>query len=164
MSKEFFALSDELMHQLSGKGCLLVTGKQAHNVMTIGWGACGYFWRTPVFVLPVRESRFSFEKLEELGEFTVNVGKSAAIQDALVFAGTNTGREVDKITELGLTMNPSKKISVPIVDGCEIYLECRVLYKQLMDKNALAEKVAECYAEPDYHMMFFSEVLAAYRG
>ena len=70
---EIFApLAEKLQHG----GCFLVTGKDQPNIMTIGWSTAGIMWNKPVFAVPVRLSRYSHVKLEELGEFTVCIPSS----------------------------------------------------------------------------------------
>ena len=58
---EIFApLAEKLQHG----GCFLVTGREKPN---IGWSTAGIMWNKPVFAVPVRLSRYSHAKLEELG-------------------------------------------------------------------------------------------------
>ena len=69
---DYFAQTIQRMRE---DGLLLVTsgadGKP--NVMTIGWGTIGAIWGRPVFLVLVRPSRHTYSRLEEVGEFTVNV-------------------------------------------------------------------------------------------
>ncbi len=66
---------DKVIEKLQGDGLLLVTaGKDGKpNVMTIGWGTIGEIWHRPIFIVMVRHSRYTFTRLEEVNEFTVNV-------------------------------------------------------------------------------------------
>ena len=65
----------ETIQRMCEDGLLLVTsgadGKP--NVMTIGWGTLGVIWGRPVFLVLVRPSRHTYRRLEQVGEFTVNV-------------------------------------------------------------------------------------------
>ena len=55
-------------HQLTNGGAFLITadGKRV-NVMTIGWGGINYYWKRPVFIVPVRQSRYTKEILNKNG-------------------------------------------------------------------------------------------------
>ena len=61
MNGKFDEFVVETLARLKDPGCLLVTVKKdgACNVMTIGWGLVGVFWRMPVFLVAVRHSRFT---------------------------------------------------------------------------------------------------------
>ena len=53
---------------------------------------------------------------------------------------------MDKIKEMGLTLEESEKISVPGIKELPLTLECKVLYKQEQDRNAIpADIVEDCY-------------------
>jgi flavin reductase (DIM6/NTAB) family NADH-FMN oxidoreductase RutF len=55
-------------------GILATTKAQGKvNTMTIGWGTLGIEWGRPVFILFVRESRYTKQMLDENSEFTINV-------------------------------------------------------------------------------------------
>ncbi len=42
------------------------------------------------------------------------------------FCGTKSGKEVDKVAELGLDLEEGVKISVPHLKKCAGFLECKV--------------------------------------
>ena len=149
----------------------LVTTKAGDNVntMTIGWGTLGVEWGKPMFIVFVRQSRYTKELLEKNGEFTINVHfKGDDKKKELAFCGRNSGRDVNKFEELGLHLEEPDVISVPGIKEFPITLECRVVYKQDQDLNALAgDKCLRYYApdtpnDGDFHTAYYGEVLAAY--
>ena len=149
----------------------LVTGKADGKVnpMTIGWGALGVQWGKPIFIVFVRQSRFTKELLDKNGEFTINVPrKGDNRKHELSVCGTKSGRDMDKIAELGLHLEEPEMISVPGIREFPITLECRVVYKQDQDLNALDEDKCLRYYAPntandgDYHTAYYGEVLDAY--
>ena len=90
---ELFA---SLTTNLKRSGCFLVTGSEQPNLMTIGWSTAGIMWGKPVFAVPVRLSRYSHVKLEELGEFTVCVPSNLnPMKKELAIAGTKSGRDMN---------------------------------------------------------------------
>ena len=71
------------------------------NAMTIGWGTLGIEWSKPIFILFVRESRYTMEMLEKNPEFTINIPMGDVDKNILKMCGTKSGRDMDKIKELG---------------------------------------------------------------
>ena len=110
---------------------VLLTAKVGDKVnpMTIGWGSIGVEWGKPIFTAYVRPSRYTHEMIEATGEFTVNV-PMGNVKNILGFCGTKSGREVDKVAELGLTLEEPMNISVPGIRELPLTLECKVIYKQ----------------------------------
>ena len=145
-------------------GLLLVTqgadGKP--NVMTIGWGTMGSIWSRPVFIVLVRPSRHSYNRLEEVNEFTVNV-PPPELASAVSHCGTVSGRDHDKFQETGLTPIPSREVRPPIIKECLVHYECRTLHRNDVVSDALTEAVREeFYADGDFHRVYFGEIVAAY--
>ena len=152
-----------------GKGILLTTQANGKvNTMTIGWGTVGVQWAKPIFIAFVRESRYTKELLEKNGEFTVNVPLAQIDKNILAVCGTKSGRDLDKIAELGLTLEPGETVSVPAIRELPLTLECKVIYKQDQDPAAIApENDQRFYTkgtknEGDYHTAYYGEITAAY--
>ena len=149
--------------KLSHGGAFLSVGGLTPNTMTIGWGAIGFFWNRPVLLAVVRPSRHTYGLLKASGTFTVSVPTGRDMKQALAFAGTASGRDVDKFSGHGITAAPAQKVDAPIVAECGLHFECRVRLAQdmtpdLMDPNVL--KTA--YPQGDLHTMFFGEILSCY--
>lgn len=151
------------------KGILLTTkAGEKVNTMTIGWGHVGIEWGKPVFVAYVRESRFTKQMLEETGEFTVNIPSGAIDSRILGFCGSSSGRDTDKIAELGLTLVEPISISVPGIKELPLTLECKVIYKQKQDLNAIPADLIKRYYPADEtgfrdcHYAYYGEILNAY--
>ena len=156
------------------KGILLTTqanGKQ--NTMTIGWGKIGIEWGKPIFIAYVRESRYTKQLLEENGEFTINVPVDHADSKILSFCGTKSGRDTDKFKELNLHTEEPISISVPGIYELPLTLECKVIYKQKQDLNAIPENLLARYYPQDvessfhgnsrdYHIAYYGEIVNAY--
>lgn len=152
-----------------GKGILLTTQAEGRvNTMTIGWGILGVQWAKPIFIALVRESRYTKQLLDKNGEFTVNVPLGKIDPQILAICGTKSGRDMDKIKELGLTLEDGMTVSVPAIKELPLTLECRVIYKQDQDPAAIDSAVdARFYTkgtknEGDYHTAYYGEVTAAY--
>lgn len=154
---------------------ILLTTKSGDkvNTMTIGWGTVGIEWGKPIFIAFIRESRFTKQLLEENGEFTVNIPVGAVDRNILGFCGTKSGRDLDKFAQLNLTEEAPEEISVPGIAQLPLTLECKVLYKQQQDLNAIPEDILERYypqdvdgsapgCNRDYHIAYYAQILSAY--
>lgn len=152
-----------------GKGILLTTKAEGKvDTMTIGWGTIGVQWAKPIFIAFVRQSRFTKELLEKNGEFTVNVPLGQVDKNILAVCGTKSGRDMDKIAELGLTLEEGETVSVPAIKELPLTLECKVIYKQDQEPTAIdPDNDQRFYTkgtknEGDYHTAYYGEITAAY--
>ena len=154
----------------TGKGVLLTAAADGKvNPMTIGWGTLGIEWGNPIFIAFVRESRFTKELLDKNGEFTVNIPWGEYDKSVLSICGTRSGRDLDKVQVLGLTLEEPEKISVPGIRQLPLTLECKVIYKQEQDESAVNEENTKRYypkegpqQKGDYHTAYYGQILAAY--
>jgi flavin reductase (DIM6/NTAB) family NADH-FMN oxidoreductase RutF len=161
----FLQTTELLNEKLGNGGVFLSVGGERPNTMTIGWGFCGIAWGLPVFVAMVRDSRYTYEPLKAAGAFTVSVPVKDPLKAELAFAGSASGRDVDKFSGHGLTAVPALKIAAPIVGECSLHYECVVRYQQRMDGAQLdAKLVSRMYPLSDYHTLFYGEVVAAYEA
>ncbi|MGD1156851.1 MAG: flavin reductase family protein [Terriglobia bacterium] len=158
---DYFAQTIQRMRE---DGLLLVTqgadGKP--NVMTIGWGTIGSIWSRPVFIVLVRPSRYTYTRLEQASDFTVNVPPRELAATAS-HCGTVSGRDHDKFQEMHLTLIPSREVRPPIIQECVVHYECRTLHRNDVVPDALAQAVREeAYPNGDFHRIYFGEIVAAY--
>ena len=145
-------------------GVLLTTAAEGKvNTMTIGWGTMGVDWSRPVFIAYVRESRYTKEMLEANGEFTVNIPMGQIDKKILGYCGTKSGRDTDKIADLGLHTVPSDVVSVPGIAELPLTLECKVLYKEEQDLSRIPEDIiAQYYPKGDHHHVYYGQIVNAY--
>lgn len=170
--KEFinpFDYANEVCHALE-KGILLTTKADDQvNTMTIGWGMLGIQWNKPVFIALVRGCRHTYTMLEQNPEFTVNIPLGDVDKNILRVCGTKSGRDTDKLQELGLATEAPEKISVPGICQLPLTLECKVLYKQQQyPEHLLSKEPLKFYKEnpvsiqDDYHTAYYGEIVSAY--
>ena len=149
---------------------ILITTKNGDfvNSMTIGWGHIGIEWGKPIFVAYVRESRHTKTMLENHGEFTINVPVGDVDSNILAVCGRKSGRDLDKVKELGLHLVESDVVSVPGIEELPLTLECKVIYKQKQDLSAIPEDILKRYYPADetgiqdYHYAYYGEIVNAY--
>lgn len=167
----------ELATQIAGKvprGVLLNTqdgGK--FNSMVIGWGMAGVEWARPIFIVYVREGRFTREQLDATGTFTVSAPVDRLPKEVFKVCGSLSGRDVDKVAEAGLTLEEPVANGVPGIAEAPLTLECRVLYRRLQDRELIPADIreemyppdkpsTEPMANKDYHVAYYGEIVSAY--
>ena len=167
--KEFVDAFDYAGHicKAMKKGILLTTkdGDKV-NTMTIGWGTLGIEWGKPIFVAYVRESRHTREILDITGEFTVNIPLDSSDARIIGYCGKYSGRDCDKIADLGLILEHSEKISAPGIQQLPLTLECKVLFRNVQNESGLPEPLRSRYypGEPaDFHIAYYAEIVSAYK-
>ena len=166
---EVFDYAGTICKALS-RGVLLTTRSGDRvNTMTIGWGKIGVAWGKPAFVVYVRESRYTKQLLDEAGEFTVNVPLIGDNREILGYCGRKSGRDTDKIRDMGLTVVDSDVVSVPGIAQFPLTLECKVIYHQEQDIRQMPQGVIDKFyplcektQAPDMHTAFYGEIVNAY--
>ncbi len=160
----YYEYLDVVLKKLRTTGLFLTSGIDKPNSMTIGWSSIGNYWAKPVFVVPVRISRYTHHLIEETKEFTVSIPFGDNMKEALAYCGSKSGRDCDKFKELGLTTLPGQTVKVPVVGECDLYYECRVIYKQDMKLERLDDVLREkFYPDCDIHTIYYGEILACYK-
>lgn len=165
-----FDYAGQIMNAVE-RGTLITAGANGRvNPMAIGWGTLGVEWNKRIFIAYVRESRYTQSLLNENPEFTVNIPLEEYDKKAIAYCGTKSGRDVNKVEELGLTLEEPQVISVPGIREFPLTLECRVIYTQKQELDVLERESSEKFypvnpdAEPsqDLHTAYYGEIVAAY--
>jgi len=156
-------IADLVNDKLNHGGVFFTVGDMENaNTMTMGWGGITPFWGKMVFIAPVRPSRFSYGLVKERKTFTISVPLDG-MKKELAFAGTSSGRDVDKFSGHGLTKVAAAHGDTPVVLECGLHLVCRVMGETDFAGSRLAEEVVRVsYAKGDFHTLFFGEILTAY--
>ena len=155
------------------KGILLNTNGGKFNTMVIGWGHIGFIWGRDTFVAFVRESRYTKAQIDKTGEFTVSIPEGKPDGGIIKICGMQSGRNMDKVKEAGLTLEEPSVIKTPGIKEFPITLECRVLYSGKIEISALPEDIQEKMypqnvgsdnplANRDAHTMYVGEIVDAY--
>lgn len=156
------------------KGILITAAYDGKvNPMTIGWGTVGIQWGRPIFITFVRVNRYTRQMLDAAGEFTVNIPLGDFDNKILGYCGTKSGRDVDKVKELNLTLEDPEKIHTPGIAELPLTLECKVLYQQKQDLSQLPQDILDRYypqntpstasgSNQDAHIAYYGEIVSAY--
>lgn len=155
-------------------GILLTTMADGKiNIMTIAWGSLGIDWNIPIFTTLVRLNRHSRLYLDKNPQFTINVPVGEVDRRILAVAGTKSGRDMDKVTALGLHLEEPDKISVPGIKELPLTLECSVIYRQPQEPSLIPEDIRKSYhpqhidsyapgINKDYHIAYYGAIVSAY--
>ena len=147
------------------KGGFFLTAGKKPNPMTIGWGQLGVMWRKDVFIVPVRDCRFTHSLLEEDMEFTVSIPYEGEMSEGLKIAGTLSGKDCDKWKEGKLTPVKAKSVNTAIVDGCEYYYECKVIAKFDTTADLIDKEITDFwYKNGGYHTLYVGEIKEFYKN
>jgi flavin reductase (DIM6/NTAB) family NADH-FMN oxidoreductase RutF len=154
----------EMVDNLNDAGLLLAATKRSgsSNVMTIGWGTLGVIWGLPIFTVLVRPSRFTYEFIEDSGEFTVNV-PSPELRRFVDFCGTHSGRDVDKLARFSVQTSPGQRVSSVTLDPCPWAYECRVVQKNdALPSTFDPHIVSAYYPSGDFHRVYYGEIVGVF--
>ncbi|MBN1105497.1 MAG: flavin reductase family protein [Deltaproteobacteria bacterium] len=158
---DYLAVAERVMAQIS-KGAFLTVKAGGHlNTMTIGWGLIGYVWQGPIFMVAVRNSRHTFGIIESATDFTLTF-PSGDMQDALMFCGTKSGRDVDKYEACHLKLAAARQVHSPVIETPGLFFECRIVFKSAMDPKYLDKGYQGLYPAKDYHTLYFGEIVECY--
>lgn len=154
--------------------CVFITARNGDkvNTMAIEWGTIGNLWARPVFVAYVRNSRYTREMLDINPEFTINIPVGPYDKKIFRVCGGKSGRDIDKISEAGLTAVQGRKVSVPGLMELPMTLECKVIYRQNQDVSLIPEEIKKRFyphnpgrthdTDMDDHVTYIGEIVDSY--
>jgi len=114
------------------------------NVMPVGWSLIAS--STPLlYAVAINARHHTTRLIRETRQFVV-AAPSAAMADAVLYCGTHSGRDGDKVGPSGLRLAPASSVQVPLLCGAVYNLEC-TLWAEV---------------ETGDHVLFVGEVVAAH--
>lgn len=157
---------DLAMEHLHKQGAFLTSkNNDKVNTMTISWGSVGFMWGKPVFMALVRPQRYTNEFIENSKAFTVSIPFSSELKKALGICGSKSGRDIDKEKEANINFVSGKDEKFMVVDKCDDYYECEVLYSSKLKTEELPQNIRESfYGSGDTHILYFAEIVNCYEG
>lgn len=97
------------------------------NAITIAWTGI-VSTHPPMTYISVRPSRYSYEIIEQRGEFVINLTTTAMCKQ-VDFCGVKSGRDLDKIKACGFHVAPAEGVSAPLLEESPLSLACVVKQK-----------------------------------
>jgi flavin reductase (DIM6/NTAB) family NADH-FMN oxidoreductase RutF len=130
------------------------------NCLTVGWGGLARLWDRPVAFVAVKPTRHTFSFLERFPRFTLN-HFPPPFRKALLYLGTHSGRDGNKLGASGLTPMASTGVAAPCFVEADLMLECEKAYADdYRPEQALLAALANGERSGRTHRFFFGEVRA----
>ena len=129
------------------------------NTMTASWGMMGELWGKEAVTVYIRQSRFTKEFVDAQDYFTLSLFDGH--KKELGVLGSKSGRDGDKIAEVGFTVEEVE--GQPAFAQSKCVLICKKMYQddiKLGDMSAAIED--RWYGDKDYHTMYIGEIVACY--
>ena len=158
---DYLAVAEKALKLIKKGAFLTVRAGDDLNTMTIGWATIGFVWNKPVFMVAVRDSRYTFGLMQKAADFTVSV-PSGDLHDAIMYCGTKSGRQVNKFETCQLKVAAAQKTRSPIIDTPGLHFECSIILKSPMDPDLLFPSFLKLYPENDFHTLFFGDIVDVY--
>lgn len=151
------AFDENPFNAIYNKSFLITPTTDVINPMTGGWGGFGVMWNQNIVFVVIRPVRYTYELIEKTDKFTITFFGEQYIK-ILNYCGSKSGKEVDKIKEIGLT---------PIFEDGFIYykeatyaLFCNKIYFSDIDpKNFLDPSIEKFYPKKDYHRLYMGGIV-----
>lgn len=156
---------DKNPFRMIGDEWMLVTAKKDGkvNTMTASWGGVGVMWGKNVTNVYLRPQRYTKEFVDDSETFTLSFFDGEQ-KTAMGLLGSKSGRDVpDKIEKSGLHVTEID--GYPTFEEAALVLVCKKLYVQEMKEECFLtdEEVKKFYPDQDFHTMYVSEIVRAYR-
>ncbi|MDY6932728.1 MAG: flavin reductase family protein [Spirochaetota bacterium] len=114
-------------HRIINAGSVILITATTANLSTITTVA----WHMPVSGSPkllglsLGFERFSLKIIEESKSFCINLPELSMLNE-VIYCGTHSGRDVDKLAKTGLTSSKCKIIDAYYIEECVGHIECLV--------------------------------------
>ena len=151
---------DENAIDLIGRQWMLVTAGniKSFNTMTAAWGGIGFLWNVPVSYIFIRPQRYTYEFTEKNQYFTLSFFDKEYKQ-ALIYCGTKSGRDVDKMKETGLIPITTKNGNITF-EQARLVIECeKIYYDDSKPEYFFDKSIDKNYPGKDYHRMYIGKIV-----
>ena len=143
--------------------CLIAAYDEKHlplpyNAMTASWGGMGVLWNKNVFFCFIRPQRYTKEFTDNSEYISLSFfGEDK--KKALTYCGRNSGRDGDKLKEVGLNVSVSDK-GVVEFDDAKITVIGKKLFAADMKETDFIDKslIEKNYPNKDYHTVYVCEI------
>lgn len=143
-------LSRDKVYQLLEPGpvVLLTTAIAGQrNVMTMSWHMMVEF-TPPLVACVVSSADYSFAALRKTKECVIAI-PTVALASKVVAIGNCSGRDLDKFDVVGLTPQPARYVTPPLIAECFANLECKVVNTRLVNPYSLfVLEVVQAWIDP----------------
>ncbi len=153
-------LEDNAVSLFSDNWFVVTAGNETDfNQMTISWGALGEIWGKPAATIYIRNTRHTFPYLNREKYFTL-CAFDEEYRDQVLFIGSNSGRDVNKVEATGLTTGTTELGNV-YYNEARLVIECEKIYfNELIPDNIMIPEGRNMYeGNDDTHRMFIGRIV-----
>ena len=159
-----FEMKDYKVFDMFNNQWALVTAgtMERYNTCTIAWGSLGTIWGgpgqgRPIMTVYVNPDRYTWEFLKDSDTFTVEFFPEES-RKALSYLGSHSGRDEDKVADVGLT--PKELKGGVTFEEANLTFVCHKLYQGEFQRKGLADEInSGIYEDWDPHWMFVGEIV-----
>lgn len=150
---------------LIGKEWMLVSAgnEKSFNTMTAQWGHLGAIWNgdMPTSVIYLRPQRYTRTFVDKENYYTLSFFDEAYKKD-LMYLGTHSGRDEDKLAKTSLT--PVFSDESVYFKEAKMVLVCRKIYRDKLHEESFIDQdiLKKNYPEHDFHYVYIGEIVKAY--
>ena len=128
------------------------------NMMTAGWGGMGVLYSKPIAICFINPLNYTYQFMETNDTYTFTF-YTEAYHEALLYCGSNSGRDTDKVKGSGLTPITTPSGSKAFSEAWLI-IECRKLVGQSLNHDTLFDdKVKAEWTGKQLPKMFIGEII-----
>ncbi|MEM2848870.1 MAG: flavin reductase family protein [Candidatus Bathyarchaeia archaeon] len=139
------------------------SGEGRPNIITLGWNMPTSV-RPPMVAISIGVSRYSHKLISEGGEFVLAF-PSEDMENAILFCGTYSGRDVDKFKATGLTPVKAKYVKPPLIAEATVNMECRVVNSiRTGDHTIFVGEILKAYVSEEDKPVLFNMGNYAFKG
>ena len=147
-----------------GDNWILISAKKEDqvNTMTARWAGIGLVWEKNVVTVYLRPNRYTKEFIDGSDYFTITMFDGH--KKELAVLGTKSGRDGDKISEVGFDIEYVDE--QPTFKQGKCVIICKKLYRGLIhEENFInVDFIDKVYPEKDFHYVYVGEVISIYRN
>ncbi|MDO4175526.1 MAG: flavin reductase family protein [Eubacteriales bacterium] len=96
-----------------------------NNALAVGFAA-NVSGNPPMAMVGIVPEHFSYQLIKESGEFVINI-PTKGFEKEFYYLGSKSGRDEDKFSVLNLQWENGTKVNAPLLSGCPISVECKVV-------------------------------------
>jgi len=118
------------------------SAKGENNALAVGY-ACNCSFDPPMVMVGIVPSRYSYHMVKETGVFVVNL-VAKDFEEQFMFLGSKSGRDMNKLEELGLNVGDGEKVNAPLLLDCPVCIECTVVGSLMTGSHEMFAGKIEC--------------------
>lgn len=152
-----FDVKENPVDLLNNQWGLITAGKEgAYNTMTVSWGALGELWGREMVTAYIRPQRYTKNFLDNNDCFTLSF-YPPEYKKALALCGSQSGRDVDKVKETGLT--PVFDEAAPYFREAKLVIVCKKVAVGQFEPEQFADAtIMNEYPANDFHYIYYGEI------